>query len=75
MPNTTSKAKHIFEKGYEPNFTKEIFTIVKQVGREPPSYEICDENGEIIQGYFYENELISFTGTIPQVKTKRKRQW
>ncbi len=63
-----SKAKHIFEKGYVPNFTKEIFTITKQVNSNPPTYEICDENNEKIQGYFYENELVSFTGKIPARK-------
>ncbi len=68
-----SKAKHIFEKGYVPNFTKEIFTITKQVNSNPPTYEICDENNETIKGYFFENELVSFTGKIPARKRYKRK--
>ena len=34
-----SKMKRTFEKGYLPNFSKEIFTISKQIPRDPPVYK------------------------------------
>ena len=37
-----SKIKRKFEKGYLPNFSKEIFTISKQVPRDPPVYKLKD---------------------------------
>ena len=50
--------KHVFKKGYLPNFTQEIFTVVKQLGRYPPVYQIEDLNSEAITGIFYEHELV-----------------
>ena len=31
-----SKMKRTFEKGYLPNFSKEIFTVSQQIPRHPP---------------------------------------
>ena len=47
-----------FRKGYKPQFTREIFEIVAITTRKPPTYTIKDEQGEVIQGEFYQNELI-----------------
>nr|CAD2196332.1 unnamed protein product [Meloidogyne enterolobii] len=54
------KYKHIFQKGYLPNFTNEIFIIdkVRLVPYQPPTYKIKDSNGEQIRGWFYSNDLI-----------------
>ncbi|XP_061193399.1 uncharacterized protein LOC133201624 [Saccostrea echinata] len=53
-----SKAKRIFEKGYLPNWTTELFTISKRVpGRYPYVYKIQDDHGEELEGTFYEKEL------------------
>ena len=52
-----SKIKRKFEKGYLPNFSKEIFTISKQVPRHPPVYKLKDYDGEELQGMFYGPEL------------------
>ena len=52
-----SKIKRKFEKGYLPNFSKEIFTISKQVPRDPPVYKLKDYDGEELKGTFYEKEL------------------
>ena len=47
-----------FRKGYKPQFTEEVFTIVKIVSKRPTvTYNIKDGNGEIILGKFYEQEL------------------
>ena len=47
-----------FRKGYKPQFTSEVFEIVAIATREPPTYTIKDEQDEIIQGKFYQKELI-----------------
>ena len=52
-----SKNKGIFEKGYTPNWTREIFIIDKLLIQSPPTYIIKDLNDEIIEGRFYEEEL------------------
>ena len=52
-----SKYKNIFKKGYEANFTEEIFKIVKVFRGDPNMYEVEDLEGEPIVGKFYEQEL------------------
>ena len=47
-----------FHKGYKPQFTREVFEIEAIATRKPPTYTIKDEQGEIIQGKFYQKELI-----------------
>ena len=47
-----------FRKGYKPQFTPEVFEIVAIAARKPPTYKITDEQDEIIQGNFYQKELI-----------------
>ena len=52
-----SKYKHIFAKGYSPNWCEEIFVIKKIKNTVPWTYVINDLNGEEIIGTFYEKEL------------------
>ncbi|XP_031782888.1 uncharacterized protein LOC116416844 [Nasonia vitripennis] len=53
-----SKTKRTFEKGYEANWSEEVFKIIKVLKhRKPPVYELEDLNGEFINGIFYEKEL------------------
>ena len=47
-----------FRKGYKPQFTREVIEIVAIATKTPPTYTIKDEQGEIIQGKFYQKELI-----------------
>ena len=42
----------------KPRFTREIFEILAIATRKPPTYTIKDEQDEIIQGKFYQKELI-----------------
>lgn len=49
--------KRTFEKGYLPNFSKEIFTISKQVPRDPSVYKLKDYDDEELKGTFYDKEL------------------
>ena len=58
-----SKYKRIFQKGYTPTWTEEIFIITNQIPRDPPVYKIRDLNNEQIQGIFYEPELQKVTNT------------
>jgi hypothetical protein len=52
-----SKLKKTFEKGYKPNWTKEIFTISKILNTNPITYKIKDYEDNDIDGSFYEPEL------------------
>ena len=52
-----SKIKRTFDKGYLPNFSKEIFTVSKQIPRDLPVYKLKDYDGEELKGTFYEKEL------------------
>ena len=53
-----SKYKTIFEKGYTPNYTNEIFIITKVLFKSVPTYVLEDLNGEEILGKFYQNEIL-----------------
>ena len=48
-----SKQKLIFEKGYETNWTEELFVVTECVPRIPPVYRIKDLLDEPSQGTFY----------------------
>ncbi|WP_375669948.1 DDE-type integrase/transposase/recombinase, partial [Bartonella sp. CL29QHWL] len=52
-----SKYKSIFDKGYLPNFTEEVFQIKQIIFTHPIVYKLEDYQKEEIQGYFYEEEL------------------
>ncbi|CAB3987044.1 integrase core domain-containing [Paramuricea clavata] len=52
-----TRYKNIFTKGYEANFTEEIFKVVKVFRGDPNMYEIESHDGEPIIGKFYEEEL------------------
>jgi hypothetical protein len=52
-----SRAKHVFEKGYVPNWTEEVFIVDKRIRKLPPIYKVKDLNGEEVQSVFYEQEL------------------
>ena len=52
-----SKMKRTFEKGYLPNFSKEIFTVSQQIPRRPPVYKLKDYDQEELSGTFYNEEL------------------
>jgi hypothetical protein len=53
-----SKYKHVFSKGYTPNWTGELFTIAEVKKTRPVTYILKDEEGNIIKGGFYKEELL-----------------
>ena len=52
-----SRYKNVFAKGYNPNWSEEVFVIKKIKNTVPWTYVISDLNGEEIVGSFYEKEL------------------
>jgi Integrase core domain len=52
-----SKYKTVFEKGYTPNWTAEIFTVISTRNTVPPTYKLNDLEGNPIEGSFYNEEL------------------
>lgn len=52
-----SKKRHVFKKGYTPNWSTEVFKIKKVRLTNPTTYILEDIKGEEIQGGFYTEEL------------------
>lgn len=52
-----SMSKNVFAKGYEKNWTVEVFRVKTIVKRRPVVYRIEDLDGEEIKGTFYEAEI------------------
>lgn len=52
-----NKLKRHFAKGFENNYTDEIFQVTKVFLKRPIMYQVADLEGEIIKGRFYEMEL------------------
>lgn len=52
-----SKYREAFSKGYTPNWSNEIFQIRKIHRSNPRTYLLKDQEGDQIQGGFYEHEL------------------
>ena len=57
-----AKEKLKFAKGYEQNYSTEIFYAVKFINRKPqPVYELTDLNNRPIEEQFYNYELVKVT--------------
>ncbi|EZA55097.1 hypothetical protein X777_05352 [Ooceraea biroi] len=54
---TGEKFKTLFEKGYTPNWTTEVFRIVEVQQTNPVTYLLKDYRGKPVAGGFYEHEL------------------
>jgi hypothetical protein len=55
------KTRGIFEKGYWPSFTTELFEISEIIESIPTTYRIKDLSGYPISGIFYSQELSKVT--------------
>jgi hypothetical protein len=71
-----SKAKHMFKKGYLPNWTEELFTIVRCIETRLPVYLVKDDHGEILEGTFYAEELqkVIKTDDVYKIETILKKR-
>ena len=63
-----SKYKNIFNKGYMPNWSEEIFIIKKNKNTLPWTYVMNNLNGDKIIGTFYENEV---QGTMNEFRIEK----
>ena len=53
-----SKVKSVFDKGYLPNWTEEIFTVADVNHKyHPLTYKLKDANENVIEGSFYHYEI------------------
>ena len=50
--------RNIFSKGYTSNWNRELFEVNGVLKTHPPTYKIEDINGEIIEGKYYEQQLL-----------------
>ena len=75
-----SSAKTIFDKGYLPNWTDEVFKVKETLNHPKKVYKIEDIEGEPIKGTFYPEELQSVSYDfrdkfeVEQVLKDRKRK-
>lgn len=73
-----SKVKSVFDKGYLPNWTEELFTVADiQRKYNPITYKLKDASGETIEGSFYHYEIQPVTPPdeylVEKVIRKEKR--
>ena len=50
--------RNIFSEGYTSNWNRELFKVNEVLKTHSPTYKIEDINGEIIEGKYYEQELL-----------------
>lgn len=67
--------RDVFDKGYTPNWTEEVFTINKIQYTNPITYKIKDLRGEEIQGSFYEKELQEATQDVFRIDKIIRRDY
>ena len=49
--------RKVFDKGYSPNWTEDVFVVDKVNLTKPVTYNVVDLLGEKVEGSFYEKEL------------------
>ena len=52
-----SRVKGLFEKGYLPNWSEQVYKVINVQCTTPTTYIFSDLRDEIIKGSFYEQEL------------------
>jgi len=67
------KKKGLFEKGFTPNWTEEVFTVSKVQRTDPIIYKVTDYNDEEVQGTFYEQELQKISQEIFRIEKVVKK--
>ena len=65
--------RKVFDKGYTPNWTEEIFVVDKIQYTNPITYKIKDLNGEEIIGSFYDQELSRASQEVFRIENILKR--
>jgi len=67
------KKKGLFEKGFTPNRTEEVFTVSKIQRTNPVTYKITEYNVEEIHGTFYEQELQKTSQEVYRIEKIEKK--
>ena len=65
----------LFDKGYTPNWSEEVFAIVGIQHTNPTTHKIKDYNNEIIERCFYENELQKTDQDFYRIDKVIKKDW
>ena len=71
-----SKTRRVFKKGYLPQWSEEIFKIIRRKSTQPPTFILEDYVGEILKGTFYPQELqkISKKDDVYRIEKVLKRE-
>ena len=56
--------RKLFDKGFTPNWTEEVFVVDGILHTKPVTYRLVDLQGETVTGSFYEQELQKTTQEI-----------
>ena len=56
--------RKLFDKGFTPNWTEEVFVVDGILHTKPVTYRLVDLQGETVMGSFYEQELQKTTQEI-----------
>ena len=67
--------RQVFDKGYTPNWTEEIFVIDKVLPTKPGTYSIVDLMGESIKGSFYEPRVTESKTADIQNRNESEMEW
>ena len=69
-----SRIKGLFEKGYLPNYSEEVFTIAEVKLTVPVTYILKDSADNLIQGGFYDQELQKTKQEIYRIESVIKKK-
>ena len=67
--------RNLFDKGYTPNWTEEIFKIDKIRYTNPITYKLKDLNNVEIKGSFYDPELLKAKQEIFRIEKIIRRNY
>ena len=67
--------RKVFDKGYTPNWTEEIFLVDKIKHTNTITYKLKDLNNEEIKGSFYEPELLKAKQDVFRIEKVIRRNY
>ena len=65
----------VFDKGYTPNWSEEVFTVDKIQYTNPITYRLKDQSGEEISGSFYEQEMQKAVQDVYRIEKVIRRDY
>ena len=70
-----SRYKSVFGRGYEANFTEEIFKVTRVLRGDLNVYELEDHEGEPTVGKFYEEELLTLPQSLTEINAHNAKDY